>query len=1140
MDNNIVLIETLNSVGTGFMYPCIYENNYRNQYFIVFTNSHVLQDIGLEQNADGQLTDYKEQICLLIYDRLGNKVEQEDICAIYVYNSGNCFRSEEDIAALLIAVKKSVPIDLNIRICHKQPGNRDKLYLKGYPGVLLNDEVCTRIQLEGMEKSIFPANEKIGVYQIADDYHWYNDNKDRNLLQGLSGSLVYQERNGQEELLGMAQSVSDIQQGENPFKLMYYIKFCHILKHLREANCVIYSRATEDTYQIQWIYGKPFSFDKKITLLLLGGSGAGKSSFAKDFAYHGNQLYSTSDGQTTRTKIIYNYRVVSKKEDDQSKKYDNQVEVKLLLKQDFRDQMVEKVGHRPAFLILQALFELSDNSIKDPRLFLENTYELLCLIKECLQNNDWWPTHMLDDIKAGIQHLLSNKQMLKCYENIIEVLTRYYSLEFIKYLLDEQYMNGIRNNQYQLDLPHDVMHADNNKLEQAVKGYVECAGKENMSFRDFQRVAVSALFRYKESEETREKEIAERLGTESFRKKYMEALLSIEGFFALKEFPDEYEQWREEEQSMDILTRDVQYDVQDAELEEDEQENREGAKKFLLSFYPCIKNIYEKIHEILKSSIIQKYYEYGIRDNKLSMVFDLDDMDEEKRKLLQKCLQVTAEGSLTGIVNYVTLYDMVSNEYAMLLNDLEIGTLQLVDTCGLDHVEVADKQELKNRLYDTLYYHSEGKRIKLEDISVLYLKKLDSGKPDELRQVLPCVREVIPAAPVYCVFTGIDIFYRTAQEVASLDWRHQGSRQPKAVDYLLSDKGKHFLNTAQDGDELESDTNRYLVMRNNLIPYCGKKQLVNQEYAYYRNNMQYVWKLLASIAMKEYSSLEIISTEWIDAIADAAKLDANEIVQDRKDLSEEKRDKARKEISQIIYAGEEFVRCIFNEASLKSYDFRYNTKQADITSFCKRQNLGYYGTYRHRLDQRFHEGYGKAVEKKGKYLVECFPTAHAALMGALKNMETKFLGSGGNLIKLLETNKNEFRNILEDMYDKELGMYRYNPFDEKYGDEEFTPSRRNEIFDVVFNFSKGLENLDILKRFTKYFFVCFKKQIVEDNRQKSCNLLKLNPEFKATLAELENDFLEKYQIDNTQRDSENQEEVRKKFLKLMEYYFIHP
>lgn len=82
---NIVLIETMDSMGTGFLYPCRYEENFQLQYFIVFTNSHVLQNIGLKEHEP--FRDHKGQIRLTFYDSLGCQAEQEEIpyCMISDY-----------------------------------------------------------------------------------------------------------------------------------------------------------------------------------------------------------------------------------------------------------------------------------------------------------------------------------------------------------------------------------------------------------------------------------------------------------------------------------------------------------------------------------------------------------------------------------------------------------------------------------------------------------------------------------------------------------------------------------------------------------------------------------------------------------------------------------------------------------------------------------------------------------------------------------------------------------------------------------------------------------------------------------------------------------------------------------------------
>lgn len=1144
ISKNIVLIETMDSVGTGFLYPCKYEKDSFYQYFIVFTNSHVLYNIGLNQGTAEPTKNYKGQVFLSFYDNLGKKVDQENIKEIRVYNSGNFMRNEEDIAALLVAVEKVVPLVLETRICHRQLDNREILYLEGYPGVLLEDAVCSRIQLEGMEKKIFPTNEKLGIYQITDDYHWYNDYKDRSLLQGLSGSLVYLEKDGKWEILGMAQSVSDIQQGENPFKLLYYIKFTQILKHLREANCIIFSKETENCYQIQWIYGKELDYKKKVTLLLLGGSGAGKSSFAKDFAYHGNQICSTSDGQTTRTKVLYNYRILNGDDKSKSGNSGNIADIKILTKEEFTDRMIEKVGQRPALLMSQAIFQLKNESIKDNKIFLENCYSLLQLIKN-EQSIEWWPDNILNDIRAGIHHLLPNKKMIKCYEDIIETLCTYFPANVVKYLLDEHYIMKLREHYQQTKQEHnDDGLAHWEPLEkyllsiEATQRYCESPAENlDVQFKEFQRAAVEELFRKKGLVNFKEKDILGYLDKEEFRTAYLDSLFFVKGYFALEEFNDIFPEEDQAEFIKGIVIYINDFSVYDPE--DIDWENRYKGKLYDVEFCSRMEYIYGELHSRIKKYLIAQYGQYGIADNNLSIHLNLNDMNDENRKLLQKCLRVTPQGSLTGIVNFVEINDMVSDEYAVILNNLQISTLQLIDTCGLDHVGIGDLQELKNRLYETLYYYSESKRMKLDDISVLYLKKLDSGKPDELCQVLPCVREVLPASPVYCVFTGIDIFYRTSDEIDSLNWSYVGDWQPKAVNYLLSVSGRELLECKNDEEVPGIDENMYLVMRNNLIPYCGKKHLVLNNYSYYKNNTGYIWKLLASIVMKEYSSLEIIDTALIDMISEVfsahkkEQRDIRDIISEKKGLADREKEEFMKKMEEVLEDTQNFIRCIFSEASLKGYNFRYNTKQADIMSFCKRNKLGYYGTYRHRLDQRFHEGYGKAVEKKGSILAKHFSQARAALMGALKNMETKYLGGGNNLIELKYEHKNEFREILENMFIK---CYDYNPFDEEYGQQDLS-SHRDEVFDEVFNFGKGLEDEEILDAFVQEFLLCLKEQIHEDNTQKSENLLKLNPEFTEKLEELKKSYLEKYRTDNGQQEINKQDEMQKKFMKLMNYYF---
>ena len=963
IQKNIVQIETMESMGTGIMYPCNVRGalyDYRMQYFIVLTNSHVLSTIGIMGNNQ----EYKHQIIVRFYDDMQNEVPQSQIKSIQVYNAGNHMENKDDIAALLLVVNGTVPITLEKKIAAGPVENRSTLYMEGYPGVLLEDEVSSRIQLQGVEKTVFPPNEAVGIYQITDDYHWYNNFQDRQLLQGMSGGLVYQVQGEEVYLLGMAQSVSDIHIGENPFKLMYYIKMKYILKHLREADCIIFSKEDKDSLNIEWIYGQKMNSNKKNTLLLLGGSGAGKSSFAKDFAYHGNEICSTNDGQTTRTKVIYEYAITEEHP---------RAEVKFLTQEEFVEQMIKRLGHRPAILVMKQLFRLSPRSVQDEKNFLENCHRLLLKLQDNRKNQRY--KTIIGDLNAVLQNGMDAKSTLRCYENLIQILWENFPLDWIKYLIDSNLLwelkvnykksgmiliNGVQIERKPEELDASLSENES-KVASAVRDFLESnADNEPDDFAVFQEEIIQQFVKDNFIKQNEAGRIAIRLD-ENFEKIYTDELLYCEGFFDIKEFqsllPSEYKhqfykKMKEKKDSCNIFQI-------DSEILEEEKNNGKSGQRIIVNIHNGIKEWYRAVHAVIKEQLLQHYD--GMNENNLQLTFDLKQINQEKRKLLQQCLQVTAWGSLTGIINFVRIYDMVSDEYAYVLAELGIKTLQLVDTCGLDHIEYYDKQKLKNILYENLYYYNGNKMVRLSDISVLYVKKLDSGKPDELRTVLPCVREVFPASPVYCVFTGIDIFYRTSEEIAAISWKRDSENMPKAVQYIFSEKGKESICSEQGEKRNILDQNMYIVMCNNLIPYCGEKQLVRTNYQFYKNNTTYIRKLLASISMKEYSSLEVIETKLIDKICSKiGQIDRNKEIQDK--TSEWNRQLKDRELTsdeeyRFIQAVEVLVKEIFADASLESHDFRYNTKQADIVSFCKRNTMGFYCTYRHQLNQRFHEAY---------------------------------------------------------------------------------------------------------------------------------------------------------------------------------------
>jgi len=1128
VQKNVVLIETLEGGGTGILYPCSVRKNYFEeierwenswQYVLVLTNAHVLNTIGL--NEQEKEKDFKPQILLHIYDNMQKEIPQSSIKKILVYNPGYFLDGKDDIAALLVALDSVISLTLEEKIDSRILENREEIFMEGYPGVLYEDFVSGRLQLQGIEKKVFPINEEVGVYQITDDYHWYNGMKDRQLLQGLSGSPVYRTQGGEPYLLGMVQSVSDIQYGENPFKLMYYIRFSYIFKHLRTANCIIYKRRDEYTWELEWIYGeKEKKKEKKVSILLLGGSGAGKSSLSKSFAYHGNELYSTNDGQTTRTKVIYDYSIVCP---------EAKVEVKFLTQAEFCDRMMKKIGRKPALFLFKELLVLDEKSVENEMEFLENCYKLLRLIEK-KEEIDRYP-NILGDVRAIKDGKLDNLQILSCYENILDIFWERISFPNVRFLLDNRCLNKIREKylvgneeskvdklKQNKDLPKDIVE----NLKYLVE-YCEVEDNYEEAFIKFQENMIEAIYRknkgLKKHQDFSDQSIYSNLEKAEFIKKYQDILLFCEGYFDIQEFnailPSNYRQQFYEtlkstksDQNNKVQLADKLFKINEIE-EEGEEATYFGKKpgiKQILQFRSGMQDYYKAVHRILKEQLQKNY---NIKDNK--MIFDLNDMDQEKRRALQQCLQVTSKGSLTGIVNYIQVKDMISDEYAFVLQELGILNLQLVDTCGLDHVDVKQPNVLKHMLYENRYYYDDKELVSMHEISIVYLKKLDSGRPDELRTVLPCVREVFPASPVYCLFTGIDIFYRTPEEIAAIHWKRENDNMPKAVKYILSDKFRKDCNI---------DENMYIVMRNNLIPYCGKAEFVKKCFQMYHNNVTYIRKLLASITMMEYSSLEIVEWGLLKKVLDKMKKKSwNYAIEDFEGKEKE-----------LVEETEKLVRKIFEKASLQSYSFRYNTKQADILSFCKRNNMGYSGTYYHQLNQRFHEGYSKAIMESGKDLAQLFKPKESAVIAAMKNLEKLYLGDGKNLIKvdLEENKKNKFRKTLDEMFGKDC--YKYNPLQDDLRKE--VAKKRNEIFDDIFNFKKGLENTDISKKFVIHYLQCLKVQIVNDNSIKSKNMLKLNSNFTDVLQKLKNEYMEKYR-----GEKNNDCEMEKRFNELMQYYF---
>jgi hypothetical protein len=449
---NIVLIETIDGIGTGLLYPCdirekIDKENKKKNGYLIITNKHVLGYEFKTRNDENMTAYYMKHIHFTFYDDFEHRIMENEIEKIDIF--GNEIYTDNinanDIVAIFIILKKNIVLTLSKFIYSKPLENRAELYMEGYPGVLFEEEINQRIQLKGMEKTLFPINKKLGAYQIVDDYHWYNNLDDKFLLEGLSGSPVFANIDGEIMIIGINQSVANTDNGKNPFKIVYYIRIEYILNYLRKAGCLIYRKISEYEYKLEWIYNDQLHKNKNtgqkddgnnITLLLIGGSGAGKSSITKDFAYNASYIDSINDGQTTRTNVIYEYFLMDE---------NPSATIKFLNEQNFISRMKKNVGTYPARFLIKSAFKLEKESILDEKKLLANAHHVLMAIANYInitkKNNG---IKKLNDIMSRIMEVLKenydNGDLLSLYEDIVEELIKWIPEFIIKCVIDANWI----------------------------------------------------------------------------------------------------------------------------------------------------------------------------------------------------------------------------------------------------------------------------------------------------------------------------------------------------------------------------------------------------------------------------------------------------------------------------------------------------------------------------------------------------------------------------------------------------------------------------------------------------------------------------------------------------------------------------
>lgn len=528
-----VLINTAFSKSCGIIYPCEYSKSKSNgKSYIIFTNAHTF----LSQT----IVKPKEELGFIIYDDNNEIIPKSALMEVALFI--DCLADEyTDIAAILVCIDAKYKITLSSKISFETLAEQTCLRTEGYPDILRSDRINNKISLDGKLQEIQPAIPYISVLKISNGFNVYGDMEDKVIFEGLSGAPVFISRNDGNILLGMNQAVSNIGDGKNPFRLIYFLRFEHILKRLRETGCILFE-STFQKIRIKWIYndGKEISADTQIptdlksitdemknmleknhsrTILVLGGSGAGKSSFIKSFALHADLIDSVGDGQTTRMDVKYEFSIFNP---------NPEISIEFLGREDFTNGMIENVWFDLCGKFFHKHLRLHKRDLKEhPIAYLDDLYiPLKCAARIVQDDDDKTKTQLVDFLDETL-HIITNRHSVERYK----LQEAYFKLIDILSKQNKKCYHYIFNKDATKALLSEI--EKDKDLYNSLKS--EIGNIQNLQYSDINQEKY-ILWLIKHSKEIEKKANAVFASLHLEPEDFIRTLLNNEGFFAISEF----------------------------------------------------------------------------------------------------------------------------------------------------------------------------------------------------------------------------------------------------------------------------------------------------------------------------------------------------------------------------------------------------------------------------------------------------------------------------------------------------------------------------------------------------------------------------------------------------------------------------
>lgn len=337
-----------------------------------------------------------------------------------------------------------------------------------------------------------------------------------------------------------------------------------------------------------------------------------------------------------------------------------------------------------------------------------------------------------------------------------------------------------------------------------------------------------------------------------YKQRIKEILLYSTDFFDIREFSfldNDIIKWSDEE--FDAFEKDIVLEKDNEKATNEEHQEEKGKKETEVDdvLYKFFRRVYDRIISAIKETYEDSSILY-VDNNIYHFKFCIN--NEETKNIFTMLLKVDEDyKSLTGIVSKVRVTSGINKKYLDELNCLNISSISLIDTYGLDHSENTKDEvliERYNRIFNKDY----------PEISVVFfVEALHAGASNEFKKAITILYQVKPEIMTYVIGTYID--ENEKELLGKEEWlfseekkKDDAPRMNGRVQQILNNDTDLQATLLDQGISESMAKKRCEIMQKRFAPFCGNLDGITSEIDYEQANIVSVKSLFTSIVEKEH------------------------------------------------------------------------------------------------------------------------------------------------------------------------------------------------------------------------------------------------------------------------------------------------